>query len=190
MPWFASCWDEASVDLIDKFDVPCYKIASASLTDDNLLRHTRSKGKPIILSTGMSTIEQIDHAVEVLGRKDLVILHAVQHLSGVLRRDQPACDSRLSRALPGAGGIFRSRNRDCPRRWPRSPWAPAWWNGTSPATAPCGAPTRPLRSSPTASRKLVSYIRMSEKAMGDGVKRVLEREGPIIKKLRRVGANA
>jgi N-acetylneuraminate synthase len=76
MPWFASCWDEASVDLIDKFDVPCYKIASASLTDDNLLRHTRATGKPIILSTGMSTIEQIDHAVEVLGREDLLLLHA------------------------------------------------------------------------------------------------------------------
>ena len=55
---------------------PCYKIASASLTDDNLLRHTRSKGKPIILSTGMSTLEQIDHAVEVLGTQDLVLLHA------------------------------------------------------------------------------------------------------------------
>ena len=58
IPWFASCWDEASVDFIDQFDVPCYKIASASLTDDDLLRHTRSKGKPIILSTGMSTIER------------------------------------------------------------------------------------------------------------------------------------
>ena len=76
IPWFASCWDEGSVDFIDQFDVPCYKIASASLTDDDLLRHTRSKGKPIILSTGMSTLEQIDHAVEVLGKEDLVILHA------------------------------------------------------------------------------------------------------------------
>ena len=47
----ASCWDEASVDFIDQFDPPCYKIASASLTDDALLRHTRAKGKPIILST-------------------------------------------------------------------------------------------------------------------------------------------
>src|SRR6478752_2977579 len=52
--WFASCWDEASVDFIDQFDVPCYKIASASLTDDKLLQHTRDKGRPIILSTGMS----------------------------------------------------------------------------------------------------------------------------------------
>src|ERR1700739_4523202 len=67
MPWFASCWDEESVEFINRFDMPCFKIASASLTDDNLLRHTRATGKPIVLSTGMSTIEEIDHAVEVLG---------------------------------------------------------------------------------------------------------------------------
>ncbi|HEX7540549.1 MAG TPA: N-acetylneuraminate synthase family protein, partial [Anaerolineales bacterium] len=64
--WFASCWDEASVDFIDQFSVSCFKIASASLTDDNLIRYTRSKGRTILLSTGMSTIEQIDHAVELL----------------------------------------------------------------------------------------------------------------------------
>ena len=76
MPWFASCWDEASVDLINRFDVPCFKIASASLTDDNLLRHTRATGKPILLSTGMSTVPEIDHAVEVLGKENLILLHA------------------------------------------------------------------------------------------------------------------
>ena len=76
MPWFASCWDERSVDFIERFDPPCYKIASASLTDDNLLRYTRAIGKPVILSTGMSTVPEIDHAVEVLGTKDLVLLHA------------------------------------------------------------------------------------------------------------------
>lgn len=73
--WFASCWDEASVDFIEQFNPPCYKIASASLTDDNLLKYTRSKGKPILLSTGMSTIEQIKHAVEILGEEDLIIYH-------------------------------------------------------------------------------------------------------------------
>jgi len=75
MTWFASCWDEASVDFIAQFDVPCYKIASASLTDDDLLRHTRAQGKPILLSTGMSTLEQIDHAVELLGKEGLAVLH-------------------------------------------------------------------------------------------------------------------
>ena len=73
--WFASCWDEGSVDFISKFDPPCYKIASASLTDDNLLKHIKSKGKPIILSTGMSSMKQIKHAVDILGEKNLIILH-------------------------------------------------------------------------------------------------------------------
>ena len=75
IPWFTSCWDEASVDFNERFNPPCYKIASASLTDDNLLRRYRQTGRPIILSTGMSTIEQIDHAVEVLGTDDLILLH-------------------------------------------------------------------------------------------------------------------
>ncbi len=52
IPWFASCWDEKSVDFIERFNAPFYKIASASLTDDNLLRYTRAAGKPIVLSTG------------------------------------------------------------------------------------------------------------------------------------------
>ena len=73
--WFASCWDEASVDFMEKFNVPCYKIASASLTDDNLLKYTKSKGKPILLSTGMSTMEQIKHAVKLLGKDNLIIYH-------------------------------------------------------------------------------------------------------------------
>lgn len=73
--WFASCWDEKSVDFIDKFNPPCYKIASACLTDDKLLKHTKSKGKPIILSTGMSTMKQIRHAVSILGQDNLVIMH-------------------------------------------------------------------------------------------------------------------
>lgn len=73
--WFASCWDEGAVDFIDQFDVPCYKVASASLTDDNLLKHIRKKGKPILLSTGMSSIKEIKHAVDILGEDDLIIYH-------------------------------------------------------------------------------------------------------------------
>ena len=71
---FACCWDEQSVDFINQFDLPCYKITSASLTDDNLLLHTKSKGKPILLATGMSSEEEIDHAVEILGEDNLILL--------------------------------------------------------------------------------------------------------------------
>lgn len=75
MMWFASCWDEQSVDFIEQFNPPCYKIASASLTDDNLLKYTKSKGKPILLSTGMSTMEEIEHAMEILGEENTIIYH-------------------------------------------------------------------------------------------------------------------
>jgi N-acetylneuraminate synthase len=73
--WFASPWDEESVDFLEEFDPCCYKVASASLTDDGLLRHMRSKGRPIILSTGMADLPMISHAVEVLGTDNLVLLH-------------------------------------------------------------------------------------------------------------------
>src|SRR5882672_9858408 len=73
--WFASCWDRLSIDFVEAFDPPCYKIASACLVDDDLLLHHRQKGRPILLSTGMSSVEQIDHAVDVLGDGELMLLH-------------------------------------------------------------------------------------------------------------------
>ena len=73
--WFASCWDLPSVDFVEKFDPVCYKIASASLTDDALLKHTNKMGRPIILSTGMSTMEEIRHAITLLDTSRLLISH-------------------------------------------------------------------------------------------------------------------
>jgi len=187
MLWFASCWDEQSVDLIDQFNPPCYKIASACLTDDNLLRHTRSKGKPIILSTGMSTVEQIDHALEVLGTKDLVLLHACStypayyeelNLRAIMtlreRYGLPVGYSGHETGLPSSvaavalGACVLERHITLDR---------AMW-GTDHAAS----------LEPNGITRLVSYFRLVEKSMGDGVKRVLEREQPVIKKLRRVGA--
>jgi len=56
------------VEFIERFDPPCFKIASACLTHDDLLRRHRGTGRPVILATGMSTMDQIRHAVDVLGR--------------------------------------------------------------------------------------------------------------------------
>ena len=186
MPWFASCWDEGSVDIINSFNVPCYKIASASLTDDNLLRHIRSTGKPIILSTGMSTIEEIDHAVEVLGRDDLVLLHATS--------TYPASYPELNLRT-----IITLRNRYC---------VPVGYSGhetgipSSVVAVALGAccierhitldramwgSDHAASLEPNGITRLVRDIRLVEQSMGDGVKRVLEREQPIIRKLRRVG---
>lgn len=184
--WFASCWDEGSVDLIDKFDVPCYKIASASLTDDELLRHTRRAAghRPIILSVGMSTIEQIDHAVEVLGNDSLVITHACStypayyeelnlRVIPVLRArygvpigysgHETGLASSVAAVALGACIVERHITLD------RSMW------GTDQAAS----------LEPSGLTRLVRDIRLVEKSMGDGVKRVIEREVPIMKKLRR-----
>jgi len=187
IPWFASCWDEESVDIINRFDVPCFKIASASLTDDHLLRHTRATGKPILLSTGMSTLDQIDHAIEVMGRRDLVLLHACSTYPAYyeelnLRAMRTIADryglpvgysghetglpSSIAAAAMGAVALERHITTD------RSMW------GSDHAAS----------LEPNGITRLVGYIRLAEKAMGDGVKRVLEREQPIIKKLRRIGA--
>jgi len=185
--WFASCWDEESVDFIDQFDVPCYKIASASLTDDALLRHTRSKGKPVILSTGMSSLDEIYHAVQVLGRNDLVILHScstypanydelnlrvipvLQQQFGVpvgYSGHETGISSSVAAVAIGACVIERHITLD------RSMWG-------SDQAASLG---------PSGVQQLVRDIRLVETALGDGVKRRLESEVPVMEKLRRVGA--
>lgn len=187
MPWFASCWDEASVDFIARFDVPCFKIASASLTDDHLLRHTRAAGKPIILSTGMSTMAEVDHAVEVLGTENLVILHACStypayynelnlRVIPVLRErygvpvgysgHETGIPSSVAAVVLGACCVERHITMD------RSMW------GSDQAAS--------LEHNGMA--RLVRDVRLIEESLGDGTKRVVEREYPIIKKLRRVGA--
>ena len=187
--WFASCWDEPSVDFIEQFDVPCYKVASASLTDDALLRYTRAKGRPIMLSTGMSTLEQIDHAVEVLGKEDLVVMHTTS--------TYPAFYEELNlRVIP----MLRQRYG-----------IPVGYSGhetglsTSIASVALGACAverhitldRSMWGSDQAASvesqgfiRLVRDIRLVEAALGDGVKRVIEREVPIMKKLRRVDTNS
>lgn len=76
MLWFASPWDIPSVDFLENFNVPCYKIASAKLTDRELLEKIRDLKKPIFLSLGMSTEEEIQKAIEILKNNDLILMHS------------------------------------------------------------------------------------------------------------------
>ncbi|HEX7670488.1 MAG TPA: N-acetylneuraminate synthase family protein [Polyangiaceae bacterium] len=183
--WFASCWDEASVDFIERFSPPCYKIASASLTDDALLRHHRKTGRPIVLSTGMSTMEQMDHAVEVLGTKDLVILHTTSSYPSKTEdlniRMIPVLRERYgvpvgysghevglatTYAAVALGACMVERHITLDR---------AMWGSDQAASI-----------EPQGLMRLVRDIRSIEKALGDGVKRVVPDEVPVLKKLRRV----
>jgi N-acetylneuraminate synthase len=165
--WFASCWDEGAVDFIDRFNPPAYKIASASLTDDDLLRHTRAKGKPIILSTGMSSLEQIDHAVKVLGKLNLRVIPVLQHQFAVpigYSGHETGIPSSVAAVALGACVVERHLTLDR-----------ALWGSDHAASL-----------EPNGMSRLVRDIRLIETSMGDGVKRVLDREVPVIEKLRRV----
>lgn len=185
--WFASPWDEQSVDFLETFNLPAYKVASASLTDDGLLRRMKATGRPIILSTGMSTMEEVDHAIEVLGKDNLVVMHCVStypaELSDLNLSVIPVLRERygvpvgysghergvytsVCAAAMGAVAVERHITLD------RAMW------GTDQAAS----------VEPKGFELLVQEIRNFEKARGDGVKKVLESEVPIIKKLRRVGA--
>ena len=184
--WFASCWDEGAVDFIEKFNPPCYKIASASLTDDALLRYHRRFGRPVIISTGMSTQEQIDHAVEVLGLRDLIILHCTSTYPSKIEelnlntirtlrarygvpvgysRHEVGLATSVGAAALGANMLERHMTLDR-AMWGSDQAASVEWQGFW---------------------RLVKDVRALELAIGDGVKRVYPSEVPIMQKLRRVG---
>jgi sialic acid synthase SpsE len=184
--WFASCWDEASVDFIERFEPPCYKVASASLTDDNLLRCVRRTGRPLIVSTGMSTLEQVDHAFEVAGSRDLVLLHATSTYPSKLEelnlRVIPRMMERyripigysghevglyttLAAVVLGACVVERHITLDR-----------AMWGSDQAASV-----------EPQGFSRLVKDIRAVEVGLGDGIKRVYDSEIAMMRKLRRVG---
>ncbi|MBI3951345.1 MAG: N-acetylneuraminate synthase family protein [Acidobacteria bacterium] len=186
MLWWASCWDEASVDFIEQLNPPCYKIASACLTDDNLLRHHRRHGRAIILSTGMSTLEQIDHAVEVLGTRDLILLHCTSTYPSQIEELNLKTIHTLKKrygvpvgysghevglapsvAAAALGACMIERHITLDR---------AMWGSDQAASV-----------EPQGFWRLLKDIRAVETAMGDGEKHLWPSEVPVMKKLRRVG---
>ncbi len=185
--WFASVWDLPSVDFMEQFEPVAYKIPSAALTDHELLRYVRSTGRPVILSTGMSTMEQIRASVEVLGTDNLVIMHATStypcepdelnlRMIETLRKEFPDVPIGYSGHEVGLvttavavalGACMVERHITLDR---------AMWGSDQAASV-----------EPGGLQKLVKYIRVTERALGDGVKRVYDSEIPALRKLRRVG---
>ena len=182
--WFASVWDGPSADFIEAFDPVCYKIPSPALTDHDLLSHVRTKGKPAILSTGMSTMDEIRDAVAVLGTEDLLIAHATStypcdpdelnlHMIETLREAFP-CPIGYSGHEVGLvptviavalGACMVERHITLDR---------AMWGSDQAASVEPGGFDR-----------LVKYIRVTEQSLGDGVKRVYESEQASLSRLRR-----
>jgi N-acetylneuraminate synthase len=184
--WFASCWDEEAVDFIEPFHPPCYKAASASLTNIDLLRAMASTEKPLIISTGMSTQDEIDAAVNAIGRDNILIAHSTStypcppnelnlKMIETLKQRYPECPVGYSGhetglaptwAAVAMGATFVERHITLDR---------AMWGSDQAASVEIGGLMR-----------LVSNIRDIEKALGDGVKRVYESELGPRKRLRNI----
>lgn len=182
--WFASPWDLPSVDFLLTFDPVCIKVASASLTDDALLKKLVASGVPLILSTGMSTMEEIDHAATVVKSSQYALAHAtstypcqpselnLRMISTLKDKFQVPIgysghETGLATTLAAVamGATFIERHITLDR---------AMWGTDHSASV-----------EPTGLDRLVRDIRNIELAFGDGVKRVFESELPVRAKLRR-----
>ncbi len=182
--WFASVWDEPSVDFLEPFNPVAYKVPSAALTDHGLLRKLRGFGRPVILSTGMSTIDEIRAAVPLLDHDKLVICHTTSaypcppeelnlRMISTLKAEYD-CPIGYSGhevgLIPSAvavalGACLVERHITLDR---------AMWGSDQAASV-----------EPGGFERLVKYVRVSEMALGDGVKKVYESEIPSMRKLRR-----
>ncbi|HEX4339932.1 MAG TPA: N-acetylneuraminate synthase family protein [Polyangiaceae bacterium] len=188
--WFASCWDEDSVDFMERFGPPCHKAASASLTDHDLLRKMKATGRPLIVSTGMSTMTEMESAIAAIGTDGLLIAHSTS--------SYPCPPEHVNLRMIATLQA-------------RYPLCPIGYSGHESGTAPTVAAValgathverhvtldRTMWGSDQAAsvdlpglQELVAAIREVERALGDGVKRVYEGELASKKKLRRVNGNA
>ncbi|MCL6098275.1 MAG: N-acetylneuraminate synthase family protein [Bacteroidetes bacterium] len=183
--WFASPWDELSFDFLESFNPVAYKIASASLTDDVLLKAIRKTGKPVILSTGMSTMEEVEEAVGLLGKENLLIAQSTSAYPCQLEElnlrviqtykekfpevpigysgHETGLATTLAAVVLGATFVERHITLD------RAMW------GTDQAAS----------VEVQGMIKLVKDIRDIEKSLGDGKKKVYESEQSSLIKLRR-----
>jgi N-acetylneuraminate synthase len=184
--WTASPWDVASVEFLERFDPPFYKIASASLTDTELLRAIAKTGKPVVLSTGMSTLEQVRTAAGILNSVPVALLHCVStypakdedlNLKGITTLQAEFPDlvigysghengATLSVCAVALGAAIVERHITLDRTMPGSDQA---------------ASLEPFRLD-----LMTANIRRLERALGDGVKQVIPAEAAVRDKLRRV----
>ncbi len=190
--WFASPWDEESVDFLDDLGTPAYKIASASITDDNLLKHIRSKERPIIMSTGGANLDMIKYAVSVIGKNDLALLHCTSFYVKPVDGSERMCEMVNLKAI----GTLKKEFPELPIGFS------SHFSGIMPAlySVVLGADIveahitleRSMWGSDQASSlephefsELVRKIREYEVLRGDGEVVIYPEEVPVMKKLRR-----
>ena len=183
--WFASCWDEQSVEQLAEINISCFKIASASLTDYKTINSMLKYDIPIIMSTGMSTFMEIKESVSIFKDRTIGLMHTTSsypcspeelnlnmiktlsnefpnHIIGYSGHETGLSTTSVAVAF-GAKIVERHITLD----------RAMWGTDQSASLAPSGL------------RSLVGHIRTIEKSLGDGVKKVYDSELQSRKKLRR-----
>lgn len=185
--FLASPFGKESVDLLDEIGVPAFKVASGEITNFPLLKYMAKKGKPIILSTGMATLEEIEEALRAIrdqGNEDIVLLHcvtnypakvedvnlkAIQTLKYAFKLPVGFSDHTLgttiSLAAVALGAVVIEKHFTLDRNLP--------------------GPDHKASLEPHELEEMVRAIRKVERALGDGVKRPTEGEEEMKKVARR-----
>ncbi len=183
--WFVSPWDIPSVEFIESFNPVCHKIPSACVTDLDLIKAVADTGRPIILSTGMSTMDQIRNAVAKVDVKNLIIMHCTstypckpeeinllmlatlrEEFGGPVGYSGHETGLQISIAAAALGACVIERHITLDRSM--------WGSDHAASLEPSGV------------MRLVRDIHLVKAAQGDGTKKVYESERPLIEKLRRV----
>jgi N-acetylneuraminate synthase len=184
--WFASCWDEPSVDFIERFDPPCYKAASASLTDHALLRTVRATGKPLILSTGMSTMEEIEAGIAVTGQDDLLVAHATSTYPCPVEQLNLRMIHTLKRRFPDVPIGYSGHETGLAPTWAAVAMGATFVERHVTLDRAMWGTDQAASVEVVGLVRLVANIRDIERSLGDGVKRVYPEELTARRKLRRV----
>ena len=185
--FLSSPFDKKSVDLLDRLNVPAFKVPSGEINNFPLLEHIAAKGKPIILSTGMATLREVEEALEIIqnhGGKDIVLLHcvssyparmedmnlkAMETLSTAFRLPVGLSDHTVGITMPIAavalGACVIEKHFTLDRNLP--------------------GPDHRASLEPEELEQMIKAIRDVEKAMGDGIKRPTEQEEEVKKAARR-----
>jgi N-acetylneuraminate synthase len=188
--WFASCWDEESVDFLEQFNPPIYKVPSASLTDHNLLRKMKATGKTVILSTGMSTMQEIEEAVSVVGPDNFIIAHSTSAYPCNVKELNLKMISALMEKYPSVPVGYSGHETGLAPTWAAVALGACFIERHVTLDRAMWGTDQAASVEIFGMHQLVRNIRDIEKSLGDGVKRVYDSEKDALKKLRRVRSRA
>lgn len=184
--WLASCWDELSVDFMEQFNPPFYKAGSASLTDINLLKKKKSTGRPLMISTGMSTLDEIKKAVDIIGTDNLMIAHSTSTYPCKLEELNMKVITTLKEMYPDVPIGYSGHETGLAPTWAAVSLGAAFVERHITLDRAMWGTDQAASVEVAGFKRLVENIRDIEVSLGDGVKRLYESELAPRKKLRRV----